>query len=101
MYMVPIDPSKILKSFLNTSQQVPLALSARTVSQVVGGVVVGSEDLLDRYDEDDAVEHYYSMRLRHALPTAQGIFEAFEGRWVYALGRDPHAPFGIGDAPIF
>ena len=61
---------------------------------------MGSEDLLDRYDEDDAAENYYSMRLRHALPTAQGIFEAFEGRWVYALDRDPHAPFGIGDAPI-
>ena len=56
--------------------------------------------LLDRYDDEDAAERYYSMRLRHALPTAQGLFETFDGRWVYALGADPHAPFGVGDAPI-
>jgi len=61
---------------------------------------MASHDLLDRYDEEDAAERYYSMRLRHALPTAQGIFEAFEGRWVYAFGSDTHAPFGVGDAPI-
>ena len=59
-----------------------------------------SHHLLNRYDDEDAAERYYSMRLRHALPTAQGLFEAFDGRWVYALGKDAHAPFGIGDAPI-
>jgi L-alanine-DL-glutamate epimerase-like enolase superfamily enzyme len=59
---------------------------------------VGFQDLEDDYEED-AAEHHYSMRLRHALPTAQGMFEAFEGRWVYAHGEHPSDPFGIGDAP--
>ena len=36
--------------------------------------------------------------LRHALPTAQGRL-SLDGRWVYALGKDAHAPFE-GDAPI-
>jgi L-alanine-DL-glutamate epimerase-like enolase superfamily enzyme len=78
--------------------QAGLAAAASPVSQgLAKGHIVGFQDLEN--DGDEAAERYYSMRLRHALPTAQGVFEAFEGRWVYAHGEHPSAPFGIGDAP--